>query len=66
MGVLLVDDRNGKVTELFDDWPSASKALEELEKAAPRLAARLSLVSFHAHEGALFGATASVTTRSLT
>ena len=66
MSVLLVDDRDGRVVEMFVDWPSASTALDELEKVAPRIARRLSLVSFHEHDGAVFGAAASVTTRSLT
>lgn len=66
MAVLLVDDRDGRVVDVFDNWRAALDASDRLEQAAPTLAGRFSLVDFSEHDGALLGASSSVTVRSLT
>ena len=66
MAVLLVDDRSGRVINLFADWRTATEALETLEKRVPKFAERLSLVRFRDQDHSLIATSSSITVRSLT
>jgi hypothetical protein len=65
-GVLLVDDRDGRVLAQFADAVDGFRILGELEDHDPDLARALCLVRFEESQGSVVGIEATTRLRSLT
>lgn len=65
-GLLLVDDRDGRVLAQFFDAAEALRTLEALELEAPELADSLCLVTLEEHQGAVISTQMTTRIRSLT
>ena len=65
-GFLIVDDRDGRVLAVADQFDPALRALDEIEQDDPELAQALCLVTFEEHSGALLGSETTWRVRSLT
>jgi hypothetical protein len=65
-GVLLVDDRDGRVLAEINDPADAFRILAELEEDHPELAGALCLVRFDERQGSLVGAESTTRVRPLT